>query len=299
MVRKPSRRSIPCYTCSTKYNELKADCDELNWKLQEQEDELEQLRNKCAVLETEVEELNVNSGFKFQSEKSDYCHPKNLKMDNFKDYVLGLLAVVPILSTILSFFMSKSHKVKLNATNTNPKWKKWSYFYQAWLLDNFLRSRAPKQVRRTTLLLSAYMLLCNLSEPCWRLLQRLKVLASKDTVEKWIKSYKKQVTSKSSSLFYVFDNCNFRLNVATVRSNYRSSFLNIINQFLVEIPEELEIPAASLWQTVDRGTFGAWLSPSFHDTLIWENHVWHKFINRPMDKQLKYLTLATWKFIQI
>jgi hypothetical protein len=99
------------------------------------------------------------------------------------------------------------------------------------------------------------------------LLLRLKILASKDSVEKWIKKYQKKVQSTTSLLFYVFDNCNFRLNVSAVKSNYGSSFLNIINHFIVELSEAVEIPARELWQKVNREEFKEWISPSFDETL--------------------------------
>ena len=111
----------------------------------------------------------------------------------------------------MSLFLSASHKTKQNERNTNEKWKTWSLFYQSWIADTFLKSRAPKSIRRTTLLISAYLLLGNVSEPCWRLLQRLKIVVSKQVVEDWTKSNNKAIVSNDSMLIYVFDNCDIKV----------------------------------------------------------------------------------------
>jgi len=105
-------------------------------------------------------------------------------MNMFQTYVEKIKKLAPFLTVLINLFVSTSAKRKAQATDTNPKWKIWAFFFQAWLLDMFCRSRMPKQVRRTTLLVSAYMLLCNISDPAWRFLQRLRIVISKEAVEK-------------------------------------------------------------------------------------------------------------------
>ena len=153
-------------------------------------------------------------------------------------------------------FLSAKHKRKLKSKSTHPKWINWSYFYQAWILDTFMRSRSPKTVKKTTLLVSSYMILCNVSEPCWRLLQRLKIVVSKQTVEGWISKHNKQLEYDDSLLFMVFDNCNFRLNVTKRRSDHKSEYLNIINQFIVEVSSVKGLRVNQLWHNVNRKEFG-------------------------------------------
>src|ERR1700728_3688783 len=85
----------------------------------------------------------------------------------------------------------------------------------------------------------------------------------------------------------VFDNCNFRLNVESVRSDHKSSYLNIITQFVVEVPDIVEVSASSLWKDVDRVVFGKWLCSSNDESLSWALKVWNKFDKRPKDKPLK------------
>jgi hypothetical protein len=145
------------------------------------------LRKKLSYYET----ANVE----YEDITSDTISPDMLRISSFKFYVLGLISKIPILGYILNLFLSASHKRKLHAGSTLPHWMLWTYFYQSFIVDIFLRARSPKTIHRTTLLLSAYMLLGNMSEPCWRLLQRLKILVSKKYLETWI-------TSQVNTLLY-------------------------------------------------------------------------------------------------
>jgi len=75
------------------------------------------------------------------------------------------------------------------------------------------------------MLVSTYMLLGNISEPCWRLLQRLKIVVAKDTVEKWVKQHTKELKSTETVLWFVFDNCNFYLNTTKKTNNAALEFV--------------------------------------------------------------------------
>lgn len=116
-----------------------------------------------------------------------------------------------VIKTLLAGYTTQNSQRKYNAKNTNPKWRTWFNFYQCWIADSFLRAKSPKAIRQTTLLVSGYMLLGNVSEPCWRVLQRLKIVVSKEVVEKWIKQHPKDVSSTDSFLIYTFDNCDFKV----------------------------------------------------------------------------------------
>ena len=102
---------------------------------------------------------------------SDYIDSSTLSLYHFAQYLTDIILQFPIIGMIINLFISDSHKRKERAHDTNPKWLLWSSFYQSWIADVFLRSRSPKSVRRTTLLVSAFLLLGNVSQPCWRLLQ--------------------------------------------------------------------------------------------------------------------------------
>lgn len=157
--------------------------------------------------------------------------PDDLRVSNFKEYISGLLENIPILGYILHLFLSISHKKKARAKATPPHWKLWSYFFQAYILEVFLRARSPKTVHRTTLLLSAYMLLGNVSENCWKLLQRLKILVGKKYLEDWIIKQVKYLRSRCTMLVYVFDNCDILLHVTNVRREHRSKMLHLLTRY--------------------------------------------------------------------
>ena len=200
------------------------------------------------------------------------------------------LAATPLLTTILNLFIPPSHTRKYRSPATHEKWRIWAVFYQSWIVDTFLRSRAPKSIMRTTMILSVYFLLANLSEPCWRLLMRLKIIFSKATVEKWIKLHPKTVsTSADSVLVFVFDNCSFRLHVAHTRSDHRSSFIHVINQYIAELPHRCMVQAGSLWREVSVNDFGKLIQPSPVDSENFARKCWQAFEARPEEMPLRFL----------
>ena len=190
--------------------------------------------------------------------QSDMCAPEDLQMSNFKSYLLTVFDSIPFLQTLLQWILSASHFRKYKASATKENWRLWSDFYKSWLVDTVMRARAPKSVRRTTLMISAYCLLSNLSEPCWRLLMRLKILVSKEVVENWVMSFKKEVSHSDNILVFVLDNCDFHLHVTHTRSDHRSSYIHLINSFVVEIPYVSHVLAKDLWQEISNEDFGKW-----------------------------------------
>lgn len=172
-----------------------------------------------------IPELNTNTVTSVQPT------PAELQISALGSYIQETKRTYPILPFILALFLSKSHQRKAKATNTALGWHLWSNFYQSFIMDMFLRSRQPKAVRLTTLLLSIYLLLGNISDSCWRLLQRLKLVTSKEYVEEYIKSHKKTVQSENSFLMYVFDNCDWNQHVTNVRSEHRSKMMHIVSRY--------------------------------------------------------------------
>ena len=275
-----------CNSCSPIMQQLADECSTLKKQLLQSEQRCATLNTQCEAQQMRLDGMHTLD-VKYQDITQHSIDPADLKITTFKDYVLDLLSDIPFLGWILDRFLSGKHKTKLKAKKTHTKWKNWSYFYQAWILDTFLRSRSPKIVRKTTLLLSSYMVLCNISEPCWRLLQRLKIVVSKDTVERWITKYNKELEHNDSLLFMVFDNCNFSLNVTKRRSDHKSEFLNIINQFIVEVTSVRGMRVDKLWHNVNRVEFGEWLVPSNEESLDFAKQVWRDFSNRIGDEPLK------------
>jgi len=208
---------------------------------------------------------------------SEWCSPDELCLPNFKAYLHTVFLEIPFLQTLLQRILSASHIRKYKAAATTENWRLWSDFYRSWLVDTFMRARAPKAIRRTTLLLSAYFLLTNLSEPCWRLLMRLKIVVSKEVVENWVKSFKKTVDSADNMLVLVFDNCDFHLHVTHTRSDHRSSYIHIINRFVVEIPHVSHVLAKDLWNEISNKAFGKWMRATPDESELFSEKCWKLF----------------------
>lgn len=138
--------------------------------------------------------------------------------------------------------------------------------------------------------LSAYFLLANISEPCWRLLLRLKIIASKEVVEKWVRKHIKSISSsKNSVLVYVFDNCSFSLHVTHVRSDHRSSYIHVLNRFIVEIPQACKVLSRNLWKEVTSEKFGKWIHPTPMEAENFAEYCWKVFSLRPPAMPLRFL----------
>jgi hypothetical protein len=204
------KRHKPCKKCTPLFEE-KFD------RFKDADRKLTELEGYINILEQERDEYKAfynkhqkTHQFEYEGD-GDPIEPEHLRFSSFTVYLENLLIRFPILAFIFGLFLSKNHVKKMNDPSTNPKWSIWSIFYRSWIADVLLRAQSSKTVRRTSLLLSAYMLLGNISEPCWRLLSRLRVLVSKNTLEKWVEANPKSVQSDSSFLFYVFDNCDMQV----------------------------------------------------------------------------------------
>ena len=218
---------MACSNCKPHIQQLLKTNSELKAQVAKLQVANEELQKKCDIMEKQND--------LWEQVDSDFIHPNMLPLHNYQNYLLGIIQRFPIIGMILNLFMSDSHIRKTKAKKTNSKWLIWSYFYQSWLADLFLRSRSPKSVRCTTLLVSAYLLFGNVSNSCWRLLQRLKVVVSKEVVEKWITSFKKELRSNKSLLFSVLDNCDMKLHVTRVRTHNRTQMKHLISRYITFI----------------------------------------------------------------
>ena len=120
---------------------------------------------------------------------SQYCNAKDLHLPKFADYLEDLCAKYPILVPVLELFTFQSHNRKLKAHNTLTEWKIWSGFYRSYLADTFFRSRYPKSVMRTNLALGLYFTLVKIPDPAWRILEHLRIVTSRETIENYVNSH--------------------------------------------------------------------------------------------------------------
>lgn len=213
--------SSNCIKCKPYISSLLGDINKHQSTITQLKEDINQLNKKLKYYESDNIYADISS---------DNTSRHNLRMDSFKSYLSSWIIKIPLLGYILGLFLSTSHKRKLKATNSPPHWKKWSYFYQSFIVEVFLRAHSPKTVHRTTLLLSAYMLLGNMSNSCWNLLQKMKILVSKKYLEQWITSHVKKLKSRDSFLIYVFDNCDIKLHVTHVRREHRTKMLHLLTR---------------------------------------------------------------------
>ena len=85
-------------------------------------------------------------------------------------------------------FLSGTHITKEKAFSANPKWKELSAFYKSFLVDVFLKSKNIMAVLRTHYFLGLFCWHAGCPEPIWKLFQRLRILPSKEVIEKWLKN---------------------------------------------------------------------------------------------------------------
>jgi hypothetical protein len=216
-----------CHDLNTKLISLK-------WEYNRQVQYNAELEIKCSSLTSRVLELeHAYDEQGLHTLPSDNPAPEDIRIKSFPRYVSGLVQCFPVIAMILALFISKSHKRKEKAHNTKTKWLTWAGLYRAFIVDVFIRACAAKTVCRTNLLLGTYMLLGGVSEPCWRLFQRVRILPSKLFVENWIKSHTKTLLSHNSFLFYVLDNCDISQHVTHVRRGRRTTMLHLINRYVI------------------------------------------------------------------
>jgi hypothetical protein len=250
-----SDEASECDNCTQLQRFYTAKINIINSHLDSTQKECEMWKKKCAEAERRLENLGTDE-INFADVDSDYCHPSELQIPAFENYLLTLTANFPFLSILLALYLSSSHKRKLNSSSTKQQWIHWSFFYRSFICDMLLKSRAPKAVRRTHLLLSTYFLLTNLSESSWRLLQRLKIIVSKAVVEKWVMKFGDVKISEKFVLILSLDNCDFFKHKSHITSLNRSNYIHIITSFIVEIPLVVDIPTSAIWNYVNRAEFG-------------------------------------------
>ena len=261
----------------------------LNSDIEDQKTRILQLEKDCLYWKNLYENANGRGEFDFSDVHSQYCEPAQLIIPAFGNYLENLISVHPILSSVLNLFTSGSHARKYVANSTHTQWIHWSDWYRSFLCDMFLRSRAPKSIFRTNMMLSVYFLLTNLSEPCWRVLERLRILVARQTVEAWVKNQTKQLKFENSVLILSFDNCDFKKHVTHVRSDHRTTMLHVITQFVIEIGVEVDIPAVDVWFDVDRIEFGEWLQSNAVEARTFAETCFTSMVNRDETLALRYM----------
>ena len=114
---------------------------------------------------------------------SDKPSTKELTLSELSSYKDHMLFTFSFLTILLNMFITLSHTRIEKSPNTSNNWKLWSNLYKSFIIDTYIRSRAPKSVRRTNFLLSTFCLLAGVNTSVWNLLQKLRILCAQSTVK--------------------------------------------------------------------------------------------------------------------
>ena len=218
----------------------------------------------------EVESVVEGSFSRSQYIDSDVPPPQQLTIDNFGKYYQDMLNKYPFLAFIMQFCLSLHHNRKENAADTTEEWLMSSDFYKSYLLDTILKSRNSKAVLRTQLFLGVYFYLVKVPEPAWRILERLRVLPSRQYVQDYLQSQPMIKLSDDLMIVFCFDNCDILMHVTHRHEINESSMFQMVTRLVFEIPRSLSIPAISLWKEYTKAAgvaFGNWLRMSDKDTI--------------------------------
>jgi hypothetical protein len=244
MVKKV-RRVVPCNNCNKSKMNEKALQETLAAAQHENNTLLCELSKKSKEVEEWKEryfELVNNGSFNYYQVFSNSSDPELLEIPAYSTYFTLLLQKFPILQIILQFFTSKSHIRKLNASATHFSWIHWSNFYRSFIADTFLRAKAPKTIQKSNWTLSAYFLLANMSGPCWKVLQRLKIVVSKEKFKQWVLQHEKKIEFENSVLIYIAVSTNMSHTPSLLTIQTSCTSLHII--------QLKSLPVWTLWQQI-------------------------------------------------
>ena len=147
--------------------------------------------------------------------ESEICPASELVVEKFPAYFENMVEKYPDSQTVLSHFLSTHFKRKFNAADTSSEWMASASLYKAYLLDTFLKSKNKKAVLRTHLFLGTFFYETNVSDTAWRMLQRLRIVPTRDTVEKYLKNLPSPQPKPKNFLFLEINNLDIYLHKAS------------------------------------------------------------------------------------
>lgn len=235
------------------------------------------LLSKCATLRENLNNslhTTTTNDFASVSVISEEILPENLQVGNFGTYFEELVDNYPFLLFLTGFLFSLTHRRKENATNTPVEWLNWSSFYKSFICEMLLRTKQGKAVLRLPILIALVFLYTKVPEPAWRLMQKLKVVVSRHTLENWIKSQPPPIFSALKVLLFSFDNCDFYRHITNVRQNHRSTMIHTCVQLIVDFRQTLEVFGVELWNLVEKADFVDFVSTDFDFAIEVAKNAW-------------------------
>ena len=280
-----------CENCAENARKHSNQITHLNGKIRNLEEKVIELTKKCQLLykhqSYSLQNVHESPMNMFEID-SQYCNAKDLHLPKFADYLEDLRAKYPILVPVLELFTSQSHNRKLKAHNTLTEWKIWSGFYRSYLADTFFRSRYPKSVMRTNLALGLYFTLVKIPDPAWRILERLRIVTSRETIENYVNSHPHIDISQLMCLIVSFNNCDFWKKVTHMRTCNQSEMVHVINWFIINFRGPASMPVGELYEGVNAAWFGEWVQNNDRDVQMFANLCLNRLIHHPPEIPLRF-----------
>lgn len=204
-------------------------------------------RTRAEAAESKVEKHNEQYS-RMPEVEDEYCCPSELKIENFAEYFENLVRKYSPLREIMNFCLSGYFTAKERKKGTFSQWKDWSGLYKAFLADTFLRSKSGKSVLRTNLLLGVMIYQSKCPESVWRILQRLKIIPSRDTIEKYLASQPKIDVSHANFVIFQYDNCDIYRHKTQRHEGNESDMLHLVSRLVFKIPRQIKVPIDKLFK---------------------------------------------------
>ena len=255
-----------CACWATKYNNLHYSSHSTKRSL---ENRVEFLKNQVKSLTNKLEQLEHDK-WERDNEKwivdSEYCEPEMLNIEFFESYYEKMLEKYPLLQQMVVFFFSNYGVAKKHSKKTPEEWHSARALYKAFIVDTLLKSRNSKAVLRTHLMLGVILMQYNIPEPAWRLLQRICVLSSRKTIERYLRNQPEPTISDDSFVFASMDNLEIKLKTDHMRTTNRTQMMKLLSRFILKIPRTLTITSGQIFKpynTEEAIKFARFLVPDY------------------------------------
>jgi len=233
-------------------------------KLREQveklQNEVQLLQNKLDVIEGDAYREAMRKT-DFGEVVSEYCLPTQLHTENLAEYCREMMEKYPALHTTMDPLFSKHWRTKEKSSSTDSHWLAQASLYKAFIIDMILKSKNQKAVMRTNLMLGVYFYQLRLPESAWKILQRLRILPTIDTVEVYLIDIPEIPIDNNKLKMVTFDNCDIHHHTNKPRSEHQSQMLHLVTRAVFQLPQ-IPVTQATLFKpytVVEAKKFARWI----------------------------------------
>jgi hypothetical protein len=192
---------------------------------------------------------NFEQSLQLDNVTSDICTPDKLQISKMRTYYNELLRKHPNLRNILQPLFSGHFLSKEKSHAKDSRWYACAGLYRAFVADVVLRSKNSKAVGRTNMLLGLMIYQSKCPDTVCRLLQRVKIIPTRDTIEKYLTSLPKADLSLVETVISHFDNCDIYRHVAKRYTMNSSDFIHMCTRITFSIPRPIGVPQSQIWKT--------------------------------------------------